>query len=643
MQNNFKIIKNQKINLMKKIGSLFPILFSLNLWAGQVRFSAIVDKKEVSKDGELILSLVLTSDTNVNEEEPTLPNLTGFQLLGKRTESQASSVLQNGKFQFITKKIYHYSLSPQKIGKLTIGPAEIKVDGQALTSQPIPITVVAGEPKGSGVAKGQAGDDEADTDPFGDEDDLFTQLLRRRGLMPDDRGGVKTMPQNDREAFFITVETNKSKVFVGEQIVANFYLYTRGNIQGYDVLKYPQFHGFWREDLELSTRLNFQTEVVNGVPYQKALLVSYALFPIAAGKKIIDAYKAKATVISLNSGMGMFGIGRPFTYVKVSKELPIEVKPLPTEGRPASFSGAVGQFNITGSLSATQVKVNQPVSLKVRFQGIGNVKAIELPALNLPKNLEVYDTKKETQFSKSGESFKEFEVLLIPRSQGEMTIPPISVSYFDPQKVKYVSQSTPEFKINVLPGDGNIHFGSAPLDNSSSTQQSAQAAVKDIRYLKSTRQWGLSPQAGHILWPSLFLAIWAWLGVSIFRIKKGQIFDHRAQALAKAKAKLKVARGLLKKSDRRAIGVECSNAILTSLGEITGLGGASLTIEDMLKRWPQMSPDFSVRVTKFIEKCEVLSFAPNELQKQDVNLKSIVQEAEELIAEIFSPPKTLKS
>src|SRR5690606_38159553 len=111
-------------------------------------------------------------------------------------------------------------------------------------------------------------------DPFEDDDDLFTQLLRRRGLLPNPRGGAKSLPQNDREAFFITVEVDKTKAYVGEQITANWYIYTRNNIQDFDPLKYPQLKGFWKEDLHMTNRLNFSQEIVNGIPYQKPLLVS---------------------------------------------------------------------------------------------------------------------------------------------------------------------------------------------------------------------------------------------------------------------------------------------------------------------------------------------------------------------------------
>ena len=350
-------------------------------------------------------------------------------------------------------------------------------------------------------------------------------MLRRRGLLPNGHGGIKTAPQADaKDAFFVTVEANKKKVYVGEEIVASWYIYTRGAIQSFDALKYPDLKGFWKEDLEQATRLNFSQEIVNGIPYQRRFLLSYALFPISAGPKTIDSYKAKAFGCdSRLTALSLFGIGHPYTYVKVSKELPIEVVPLPTEGRPASFSGAVGHYSITGSLSAASVKVNQPVSLKIRFTGEGNVKAIDLPPLDLPKNLELYDTKKDSQFNKDGQGYKEFEVLLIPRSVGDVTIPPIAVSYFDPKTAKYVSQSTPAFNLKVLPGDGQNNF-SSPM----AQRDSSGTSGKDIRYLKTSASFQPSPVALKITWTALFLLVYGWFGFQMWKLYSGRTLDSKS-------------------------------------------------------------------------------------------------------------------
>src|SRR5690606_35963704 len=143
-----------------------------------------------------------------------------------------------------------------------------------------------------------------------------------------------------------------------------------------------------------ATQLNFQQEIVNGIPYKKALLASYALFPLKAGKAVVDSYKAKCTVVTPSN----FGFGRPYQFTKSSKPVDIKVKDIPTEGRPENYSGAVGNFQVRTEVDQKTVPVNQPVTLKLIFEGEGNAKLIDLPALPLPPSLELYDTQADSKF-----------------------------------------------------------------------------------------------------------------------------------------------------------------------------------------------------------------------------------------------------
>jgi hypothetical protein len=657
------IIKKLRSSKLKRIGSLLIFItsfyFAATARSAELHFTAQVNKNEVSIDENVILQLVLSTDSNTNdEEEPRLPNLDGFELLNKWSQNQSSSVFENGQFKFERKFIYNYTLAPQKKGTLLIGPAEMRVAGQVLKSQPIRISVLdAGTGK---VRKKPADEDDQQNSPFGDDDDndLFTQLLRRRGLgVPGGRGSRPSTPGipqpgapsttssdvSSKDVFFIAVEVNKRKAFVGEEVIASWYLYTRGSLQGFDALKYPELKGFWKEDLEMATRLNFQPAIVNGIPYNKALLVSYALFPISAGPKLIDAYQAKGTVIQMDSPMAMFGIGQPFNITKSSKEIPIEVSPLPTAGQPASFSGAVGRFSVTGSLGATQVKVNQPVSLKIRFTGEGNVKAIELPTIDLPKNLDLYDTKKDSKFQKNGEGYKEFELLIVPRSEGKITIPPIAVSYFDPKTEKYVSTQTPAFPLTVLPGDPTNPSNIAPPIAAKPLTESPNSPPEDIRYLKTQTLFALPPAEEKLLWLIAFLTVYLAFGIQIWRSAFGQDGSAAAEIRKRVKLKLEAARNLLKKQDWRGVGVECTNALLTTLGEVSG-GGAGRPAQELLAGLPPEAQKLSDAIQKFLSRCEVLSFAPKEMAQSmgQSEIKKLIGEAEKIIGKLLEISKSEK-
>jgi len=637
---------------MKTIFSTLTFLLFFTSWPAMAstHFEATVDANEISEDENLTLTFIVSSDENINVGEPRLPDIDGFELSSNWSSFESSSQFVNGKFQFVRRHIYKYLLTPQRKGTFQIGPAEVIVNGQSLKSQPITVKVVdasqaGGGSQGSRRQQRPGAQQLQMPNGFDDEDeDLFAQILRNRSFNPNGRGGARTLPQNKNEAFFIQVEVDKTKVYVGQQVTASWYLYTTGNIRDFDALKYPDLRGFWKEDLEMATRLNFQSEVVNGVPYNKALLVSYALFPLQPGKKTIDSYKAKATIITNDTGLGMFGIGRPASYTKASHEVPIEVIPLPTEGRPSSFSGAVGSFDVQAQLSATSGKVNQPVSLKIKFQGEGNVKAIELPPLNLPSNMEVYDTKNETKFFKTGQGYKDFEVFLIPRSTGDIVIPPISVGWFDPKLKRYVSKSTPSFTFKALPGDGTSPFTNLPLAGSGASESAPLNIKQDIEFIKTTpvRMVPLKPAEKAVLWFIAFIGVIAWFGFQIYRASRGPE-SSSVKAHRRAQAKLKSARARLKASDWRGVGTEVTNAVLGVLGEMAGVGGASLEASQLIMRLPkQLRHTQGEKLRKFLSKCEMLSFAPEELvgnQKSESELKSLLKEAEGLIVALMKAEK----
>jgi hypothetical protein len=316
-------------------------------------------------------------------------------------------------------------LAATREGNITIGAAEVVVDGQAIRTNPITVQVVSNAPQGpppqQRAQPNQPPGFPGGIDPDSLEDDIFSQLLRRR-LNP----GRPALPTNTEDIFFIHVDVDKRKVYQGEQVTVAWYLVTRGQIADIDTLKYPSLSGFWKEDIEVATRLNFQPEIINGIPYQKALLASYALFPIKVGTSKVDSYRAKCRVI----GMSAFGQPLDQQVTKESPEINIEVMPLPEAGKPASFTGGVGEFTVSAQTDVATVKANNPITFKVRIEGRGNAKAIEFPPVTWPQGVTPYETKSEMKFFPNGRSFKQFETLLVPRAPGEIIIPSVSFGFF---------------------------------------------------------------------------------------------------------------------------------------------------------------------------------------------------------------------
>ena len=149
---------------------------------------------------------------------------------------------------------------------------------------------------------------------------------------------------------------------------------------------------------------------------------------------------------------------------------------------PAGYTGSVGKFNFDALLDKNTTKANEPVSLKIKINGTGNLKLIEAPEINFPPDLETYDPKivdnsKPTLNGVSGS--KTIEYLLIPRREGSYTLEPIIFSYFDLEKKQYVTSKAGPFNLKVGRGSGTT-----AAFNSGMSKSDFQMIGKDIRYIK---------------------------------------------------------------------------------------------------------------------------------------------------------------
>jgi len=578
-----------------------------------------------------------------------LPPAGDFEILNEwatPTQVQATMVStpQGVQFKRVYTARFNYLMQPKRQGDLRIAAAVVNVDGKNFSTKPIVIKVapgagMQGPPRGPGRGGGQArphgGRGQAVPPPDLDdaEEDLFSQLLRRRMTPP---GGSRTLPVNPSEAFFIQVETDKTEVYAGEQVTASFYLYTRGVIRDLDTLKYPSLKGFWKEDIEIATHLNFEQEVVNGIPYKKALLASYALFPIKEGTATVDSYQAKCSVLTADS-FG-FGLGKAYTFTKSSTPVKVTVRPLPAENRPADFSGAVGEFNVSARVEDKSIQEGQPMALKVRFEGRGNAKLIEMPPFQPPEGMELYDTQNEARFFKTGMSYKEFRVLLIPRRQGEFTIPAFSVSIFDPKARQYVTKSTEPITVHVGAGVASgAKSKSMALGEGEKTGE--KSGPVEPRLIVDYREpVTVSPAARTALWSAIFASI---LGVLFWRARIELGWGQKKKDLMRMlKARLKRVEARANAGDWRGVGTEMTNTVYFVLGAITGEGGAHLELDKlMMKAPPSVRRELAGPVAKQMEIFQILTFAPESVVgglKDPSQLRQAISEMETLLSKAVS-------
>ena len=658
-------------------------LFSYLAYAQQgTVVTSTVDRNKLEVQDTFTLTVTIQSTESVDIDEPHLPSLNGLDLIQHwdNTAVQQSLVQTPSGMDFktIRKREFHYMFQAKAQGRYSVDAFEVVVNGKLFKTEPIVIEVLpAGQApqnrnshpniRGGGGGGIQPQDEEDEEEAFlRQQEEVFNQLLQRQfgggggGGIQIPQGGNKptrppvdpqfrSAPSNPNDAFFIQVEVDKTSVYEGEQVTATWYLLTRGQMESLDRVKFPALKGFWKEIIEENPQIQFSEEIINGVAYRKALLASHALFPIKAGKAIIDEFTVKSRVRMPSQSFG-FGLGRAYEYTKSSKRVEIEVKPLPNEGRPSSFTGAVGQFNVTSQVEGKQFPVSQPFSYKIRFEGQGNAKAIELPAIEWPAGLEVYDTKNDSRFFKDGNSFKEFEVLLIPRKEGPLEIPGVNFSFFNPKTGKYEQKQTDPVKLTITAATGeagaagkssNNFLGGEPKKAVAPTL-ALPALIESPLLTKENAGLSLAFASGSVsaqaaglwaLWSVLMASVFAGLGAFAYRELKSE--SKLVSLRKKLDQQWKKVESAFAKNESKQVGIEIVNAFNLVLSEVSSHKSETQEITKMLERLdPERRAKLGSTLIQCYEEAQLLGFAPDSAVtelRQPERLKSLIQKSKQVL------------
>ncbi len=596
-------------------------LFTLPTAEASVKVYAEVDRNNMYESDTFTYTVTVEMPSDgVSVGEPKLPNIAGsFDLLNSQVMRSSQSSLVNGDFEVKKSIIYNFMMAPKKVGQLKLGPSTVLVDGKTMKTKDISVRV---QKETQQRAQNQGQDrynqrrnrqrsQNRRMDPFEDMDSMFSQLLRRqRGGFMGGGPGNAGPPIDPEDSFFIKVVVDKAKIYVGEQVTATWYLYTRGQVRDIDTLKYPSLNGFWKEDIEVATRLNFQREIVNGVAYNRALLASYALFPIKSGSIEIDAYEAKCSIL-----LPSFGFGKTVQGTKKSQVLTLKVEDLPLEGKPDNFTGGVGNFTLTHKLDINSVPANQPVKLNIKFEGQGNAKLINLPTIDLPSTIEMYDKQSTAKFFKNGKSYKDYEILLVPKEEGEVLVPEMSFSAFDPEAEQYYEiNPVPELFLSVTRAREGSKISDVPLqDLESSEEEPEQAYIPVIATTWDGAGTSFLLQKNTLFWAVLYFFIFASF-IYIFLRELG--LTQRKKTLQKLiQARFKKIDQLSTQSENwRDVGAELTNMMYLCLGAVSGEGGASLEFDKMIENSPpSVRRELSSEILKRVKACETISFAPESI------------------------------
>jgi hypothetical protein len=450
---------------MKKLIFLFTVfgLVVARIAAQEVTFRA-ASEKTVVVNQQFRISYTLSTSGQEKAKGLQLGEMKNFEVLYEPVLSQqgTSTSIINGKASSSFTAVYTCVVMAKSEGTFTIPPATITVGNSTYKSNELTVTALpADRAAAQNNAASQAGQQPAANAP------------------------------SDKDVF-VVMHVSKNSVYENEGFLVSFKLYSLVDISGFEGAKFPEFEGFISQEIDLGANMQMNLESYNGRNYRTAVIKQTVLYPQRSGKITIGSGKFDV-IARIRSKQRVRSFFDEFfdTYSDVRKSLisapvTINVKPLPA-GKPASFSGAVGEYTLTSSISANNVKSDDAVTVKVNISGNGNIKLLKNPEVVFPNDFEVFDpvVDTKTNVTQSGvRGTKSVEYNAIPRYGGDFTIPKIEFSYFDLKTQTYKTLSAPEYQLHVEPGEAGSGTVAAPVLNATD-KESIRFLGKDIRYIKT--------------------------------------------------------------------------------------------------------------------------------------------------------------
>lgn len=548
------------------------------------------------------------------------PDFKGFEVIyGPATSSQSSFQMINGRTSQSSSIIYTYVLLAGNSGIFTIGSASVQVDGKTVKSKPVQVRVLSGGAGGAGGSSnggsssggGNYGGGQSSSAPSASSSNISAKDL------------------------FMTATASRTSVHEQEAILLTYKIYTLVDLTQLDG-KLPTLDGFQIQEIPLPRTKEFSIEQYNGRNYRTVTWSQYLLFPQKSGKLTIPSITYEGVVITRNRNLdpieAFFNGQSGYSEVKrkiTTPTLTINVSPLPN--KPEGFSGAVGKFSVSSSISTKEVDANEAVTLKISVQGSGNMKLISTPEVQFPKDFETYDAKVNDNFqlTRSGLSgSKDFEYLFVPRHPGTYEIPASEFIYFDTESRSYKTIKTEAYTLKVNKGKGGA---GQSVSNYSGQQQDVQQLNQDIRFIKkgdvdlhqpgdtffgTWKCW-----AAYIL-PFLLFVIAMVLGRKQMKANANVAHLRGKKANKVALKRMKTAKKLLDAHDTGKFYDEVLRALWGYVGDKFNMSQESLNKENIEQSLTSRQvPDEQIQqFMKVLNDCEFARYAPGDVNENMENV-----------------------
>ena len=404
----------------------------------------------------------------------------------------------------------------------------------------------------------------------------------------------------------------------------------------------PSYAGFWTKDITDNNggSLRQTSEYVNGIEYTVAEIQKIIIVPQRVGKHTIDPMTIECvaqirTESNRQRSMDPFEaffndpfFNRNITNVKKelsSQSFSLEVKNLPTAGKPDSFAGAVGNYTFKSEIDKSELSTNEAVTLTLTVSGNGNVELLQMPEPVFPPDFEVYDPKISTSTNVNAQGLtgtKKAEYLVIPRRAGSFTIPQVEFSYFNPTDESYHTVSSDAYELSVQKGKDDSGGGVF-----ASNQEGIKYLGSDVRHIMTGNAKLRPVNMGFFGSAAYFVALMALLVVFILMLvvlKKREEMAKDTAATRNRKAD-KVARGRLKRAaqylkdkDQDKFYVEISQALWGYIADKTGIERSKLSMDTVSEtmKGKNVPDELTQQFVDTLNSCEFARFAPGSAEEK---------------------------
>ena len=575
----------------------FFVILAFNLQA-QVSFDAKVSKKRLGLNERLRIDF----EMNENGDNFNPPPFKNFQIISGPQQAVSRSWV-NGVQSF--SKTYTYFLTPRSKGNFTIGQAEVTINGEIYKTSPIEIEV--------------------------------TNAVKK----PNDPNNVEGQIDGN---IHLVAEVSNPNPYLNEGITIIYKLYFRNPISVSDVseLETPSYGDFWSHLIkigraEINMRGTFKGESYNEVVWRKAVL-----YPQKSGNLILEPLTLDLTLSLPSNRRDLFG-RRILTQSQktiTTGEKVIKVKDLPKKNKPENFSGAVGKFDFDLILNKNALKASESFQAKIKVRGKGNLNLFNLPSINVPNTLEVYEPEhnEKVKVTLSGiQGTVEDSYTIVPQFQGKYPIPSIEFTYFDPKLEAYKTLFSQELIVDVYDGPTS---GLPSVNNSlSKSKNSIVPNDSSFRFIKLDTKLQQKNQKifwrSYLFWTLLFIPIVLIITSILIKkyiLNKTEDLTTRKQKRAQQLAKKYLSSAKKVIQDQAKFYEALERALHNYLKAKLKIETTELSKSKIQKLLNDKGIDkqISSEYVEVIENCERARYAPG----SSINTKEDLEKSGELISKI---------